>query len=332
MKWGRVMSDMYLTKVERKTIFTQGLIYVLFTFIISDLTVVGPHWFIVFPWLFILGILGVNKFYHPVLTVVLSTITTAMASLFKYNLSVETLTSTLIATSVVSCGIIVGLCIKDFVLDQRLVKHLSTKKKITNIVVMVVLTISTVVAYSCRYGNIISYAKSRSDVNKYLDKAGIEDYTVEKYQYISGSFNEYVYKLNVLDGKITLKTGKDITITNFDEWKEHMNQKLKIDSNVFKEDFKASLSYEFSNVTVVPDGIIATITVSNLDVNDEQEIQGFIQALQEVLSYKDKLGIGVKRCILGVNKGVETLNSSEFKNINSDYIKRIIMVEEQEIN
>ncbi len=165
-----------------------------------------------------------------------------------------------------------------------------------------------------------------------MDKAGIEDYTVEKYQYISGSFNEYVYKLNVLDGKITLKTGKDITITNFDEWKEHMNQKLKIDSNVFKEEFKANLSYEFSNVTVVPDGIIATITVSNLDVNDEQEIQSFIQALQEVLSYKDRLGIGVKRCILGVNKGVETLNSSEFKNINSDYIKRIIMVEEQEIN
>ena len=332
MKWGRVMSDMYLTKVERKTIFTLGLIYVLFTFFISDLTVVGPHLFIVFPWLFILGILGVNKFYHPVLTVVLSTITTFMASLFKYNLTIETLTSTLMAASVVSCGIIVGLCIKDFVLDHRLVKHLSTRKKIVDIVIMVVLTISTLVAYSCRYGNVISYIKSKSEVKSYLNEAGITEYTVEKYQYITGSFNEYLYRLKVLDGTVTIKAGKDIIALNFAEWKEYMNGTLRSNVNISKENFKANLSYEFSDATLVPDGMIATITINNLNVNDNLKIQSLVDSIQDVLNYKDKLGKSVVKCILAINSGVATLSDDEFKNINSDYIKQIIMVEELENN
>lgn len=332
MKWGRVMSDMYLTKVERKTIFTQGLIYVLFTFIVSDLTVVGPHLFIVFPWLFILGILGVNKFYHPVLTVVLSTITTFMASLFKYNLGVETLTSTLMSASVVSCGIIVGLCIKEFVLDHRLVKHLSTQKKITNIVIIVVLTISTLIAYSCRYGNVISYIKSRACIKSYLNETGITEYTVEKYQYITGSFNEYVYKLNLLNGTVTIKTKNDITITNFGEWKAYMNGTLNKDINVSKENFKVNLNYEFSSVELIPDDIIATININKLDVSDELKIQDSVNDIQAVLNYKDKLGKSVIRCILVINNSVTTLSKDEFVNINSDYIKQIITVEELENN
>ena len=39
------MSEIYLTKIERKTIFTRALIFVLVMCIISDLTVTGPFWF-----------------------------------------------------------------------------------------------------------------------------------------------------------------------------------------------------------------------------------------------------------------------------------------------
>mgnify|MGYP003294891960 CR=1 FL=1 len=37
------MSEVYLTKIERKTIFTKSLIFVLIMFIISDLTHTTPQ-------------------------------------------------------------------------------------------------------------------------------------------------------------------------------------------------------------------------------------------------------------------------------------------------
>ena len=55
------MSQIYLTKIERKTIFTKSLIFVLIMFIISDLTVTGPFYFNFIPWLYVLGLLGSVK-------------------------------------------------------------------------------------------------------------------------------------------------------------------------------------------------------------------------------------------------------------------------------
>ena len=62
------------------------------------------------------------------------------------------------------------------------------------------------------------------------------------------------------------------------------------------------------------------------------KIQSLVDSIQDVLNYKDKLGKSVVKCILAINSGVATLSDDEFKNINSDYIKQIIMVEELENN
>ena len=60
-KRGKNMSEIYLTKIERKTIFTKALIFVLVTCVISNLTVTGPFYFNFIPWMYIIGVLGSVK-------------------------------------------------------------------------------------------------------------------------------------------------------------------------------------------------------------------------------------------------------------------------------
>ncbi len=325
------MSDMYLTKVERKTIFTQGLIYVLFVFIISDLTVVGPHIFVIFPWLYILGIIGVNKFYHPVLTATLSCITTFMANLFKYNLEIGALTSTLTSTAVVICGIITGVCIKDFVLEYRLVKYMSWKKKMLNIAIIVVLTIVTLVSYSYQYGNIVNYIKSKRSVEEFV-KEFSTDYNIEKYQYVSGTFGEYVYKVNILGEEVTLNVNDKVKIVNVSDWKTFLNNRINSKSDYLKSYIDCSLNYEFTDGVLKPNSIIATINLLTLEGKDNLEIKNVVNNIQSVLAYTDEFELNIDKCVLIIKENVQTLHREEFNLINVEYLLNNLKVENLEKN
>lgn len=325
------MSDMYLTKVERKTIFTQGLIYVLFTFIISDLTVVGPHVFVVFPWLYLLGILGVNKFYHPVLTVTLSCITTFMANLFRYNLEIQTLTSTAISTLVVVCGIVTGLCIKDFVLEHRLVKYMSWKKKVLNIFLITAITLITLVAYAYQYGNIVSYINAKNEIKTFMKDFEM-DYTIQDYQYVPRTFNEYGYKLKVGEQEITLKVKNNVSILNFTEWASYLNYNLNSNISQTMDNVISNLNYEFKDNELKPCYIIATITISDIEDKNSEYIKEVVSNIQDTLNYVDGFGIGVKKCVLVLGKSVQTLDESEFKNITVSYLLQSLNVENLEEN
>lgn len=325
------MSDMYLTKTERKTILIQGLIYVSFTFIISDLTVVGPHIFVMFPWLYILGILGINKFYHPVLTVAISCITTFMANLFKYNLGLQALSSTLISTAVVACGIITGLCIKEFVLEHRLVKYLSWKKKIFNISCIVVLTFLSLGIYAYQYGNVFSFVKSRSAVKSFVEELG-QDYAVQKYQYVSGTFDEYVYKLNVLEEDITLQVKNDVSIANFTNWQDFLSNRLNTNFTSFNSSNNCVLNYEFEKNSLKPTSITAVITVEELNKKNTSEFEDTVKDIQNTLKYKDEFGLGIEECILVMGESMRTLNKSEFDLIDVNYLMQNSKVENLEDN
>lgn len=332
MKRGRIMSDMYLTKVERKTIFTQGLIYVLFTFIISDLTVVGPHVFVVFPWLYVLGVLGVNKFYHPVLTVTLSCITTFMANLFRYNLEIQTLTSTAISTLVVVCGIVTGLCIKDFVLEHRLVKYMSWKKKALNIFLITAITLVTLVAYAYQYGDIVSYIKAKNQIKAFMKDFESIDYAIQDYEYVPRTFDEYVYKLKVEEQDVTLKVKDDVSVVNFTEWVSYLNYKLNSNITQNMDNVISNLNYEFKDNELKPSVIIATITVPSLDGKNNEFVEKVVSNIQNTLKYVDSFGIRVKKCVLVLEKSVQTLDESEFKNITVDYLLQSLTIENLEEN
>lgn len=329
------MSDMYLTKVERKSIFTHGLIYVLCTFVISDLTVVGPHIFVLVPWIYILGILGVNKFYHPVLTLVLSCITTFMASLFKYSLGFETLMSTVISTSIVGMGIITGLCIKDFVLEHRLVKYMSIQKKILNISLIVILTVLSVVGYSYHYGNVMGYAKAKQNVDNFVKDID-ENYEVLKYQYVLGTFDEYVYKVKVLGTEVTLNVNSDTQVANFNEWKNYLDGKLESltgsSALVLQSGLELEFGYEFKENSLLPSYITVFIHIAEEEIANKVDAESVAWRAHQVLGFVDEFGLEIEKCVLVTDGTIETLKKENFSNITAEYLMLLIDTENLELN
>lgn len=327
------MSDMYLTKVERRSIFTHGLIYVLFTFVISDLTVVGPHLLVLVPWIYILGILGVNKFYHPVLTLTLSCITTFMASLFKYSLGAETLMSTVISTAIVGMGIVTGLCIKDFVLEHRLVKYMSIQKRILNIFLIAFLTVFSIGAYSYQYGNVIGYATAKQKVKNYV-KAVDNDYEILKYQYTLGTFDEYVYKVRVLGNEVTLNVKEDMQVVNFNEWKSYLDNRLSVsmlqDAKVIQSGLKLEASYEFKTDTLNPEYIAVVIHIDEEEIASKVDAESVAWRVHQVLSFVDEFGLGIEKCVLVTGENIQTVKKDDFYTITADYLMQIREIENLE--
>lgn len=327
------MSDMYLTKVERRSIFTHGLIYVLFTFVISDLTVVGPHLLVLVPWIYILGILGVNKFYHPVLTLTLSCVTTFMASLFKYNLGVETLMSTVISTAIVGMGIVTGLCIKDLVLEHRLVKYMSIQKKLLNISLIVVLTVFSIGVYSYQYGNVIGYVKSKQKAENYV-KTIDTNYEILKYQYTLGTFDEYVYKVRVLEKEVTLNVKEDMQVINFNEWKSYLDNRLGTamlqDTKVIQSGLRLEASYEFKGDTLSPDFVTVLIHINEEEIASKVDAENVAWNIHQVLSFVDEFGLEIGKCVLVTGENIQTVKKEDFYTITADYLMQVKEIENLE--
>ena len=124
------MSEIYLTKIERKTIFTKSLIFVLIMFVISDLTVTGPFWFNFIPWLYILGTIGSLKKIDSVLMCIIGAFTVFIASLIMGGgLTLDAILSTVIALINLVFGIFTGKLLYEFVLEHRLVKYIKRSRK-----------------------------------------------------------------------------------------------------------------------------------------------------------------------------------------------------------
>lgn len=315
------MSDIYLTKVERKTIFTQGLIYVLFTFVISDLTVTGPESFNYIPWLFFMGILGVNKFYHPVMTVIITTVTAFLSSLFKFNgLKLDTLYITLIAGFTTLFGIVVGLCIKEFVLEHRLVKHIKIQKKILYIVTIVVLTVFSFGIYALRFGNIVSYLFSRNKIQNYVkDTFNTSEFNITDYEYIAWSIDDYVYKIDTEGKKLELNVDKEVKLLNYHEIQQELNKELTENINLYvkNSNIQVEAKYEFNGITVVPSGLYLTVRTSAL--NDD-EMSNLVENLEYLVQFKDVNSALITRVILNIDGVVQVIDKDDFNKITVQYL------------
>lgn len=322
------MSEIYLTKVERKTIFTQGLIYVLITFVISDLTVVGSPLFSMIPWIFFLGILGVNKFSRPIMTISIITITIFMAGIFRYGaVDGDTLISTIIALAISASGTIVGLCIREFVLEHRLVKQISLKKKMIYIVTICILTVSSVICYSLKYGNIVGFSIAKEKLANYMSNSlNCKTYTVDKYQYICGTFSSYAYRVKALNENIELTVADDVKIMNLTNIRENLSNRLNEEYDL-NAGYNITYSYEFENSDILPSGITLIISAGDVDKNNEMEIKNLTYWVNRSVTVRGINNSRVNKCIININDGVSTILKEDFDKITEEYIKKCIEVE-----
>ncbi len=267
------MADIYLTKIERKTIFTRSLIYVLVLFLIADLTVTGPFYFNFIPWLFLFSCFISLRDVDKTLTGIIGTFTVLIASLVTYGLTVETLLVTANAVIQLVLGMLTSKGIYQFVLEHRLVKYLRPRIKVILIIVLMVFFVVAMATLSFIEGDVFSYLKSKNNLYKYIEKTYNTEYTVKDTIFNRQYIGRYAYVVEIENETIQLLpsligTFKDI---NQQERLEALNteirnsskkeiQKIIEDINIESE-VTVEFEYKYAKVGVKPDVLLLEVSL-----------------------------------------------------------------------
>lgn len=321
------MADIYLTKIERKTIFTRALIYVLILFVVADLTVTGPFFVNFVPLLYVLSILISIRGVDKVLTGIIGTFTVFMASTITNGFNLTTLLYTLNAIVQLGMGMLSAYIIHKFVLDHRLVEYIKPKKKIILSIFLVLFTLLSLVISSAVHGDIITYLKSKSNLKEYVSKVYDVEYEIKqviynrklpgKYSYVVDVSGEQVYFVPVLDiafkdvnqnERLELKN-KDIN----DNLSKNIGTILQEVEILTKEDI--ILKYSYTSYGVVPDSLSANINMNSVeDEKTYEQIANVIKKMFEMYPNITEFNIELN------NKNLHILKK-DISLVNSLYIK-----------
>ena len=328
------MKEVYLTKIERKTIFTKSLIYVLVMFVISDLTQTGPFYINFIPWLFILGIFASIKGIDKILTCIIGGFTVFVSCIIVENgMNMVVVWHTLSAVLQLVFGIIAGKIFYEFILEHRLVKYIRTSKKTLYISLIVVLTVISIGICSILYGDIYSYIVSRKNLDKYISNTYmVEEYSIKEVKYNKKAIGNYVYKVEISKTELYLYP---VTKTEFNEINKKdriskLEDKLKQEySYVLEEVMKDSLvdflevdkenisfRLDYSKVLLNPDKAIMTF-----DVNTENVDEAIIEIVYIINNVQDmNVTTKITDVILNINNKAMNIKLEEDVIVTKEYI------------
>lgn len=292
------MADIYLTKLERKTIFTRSLIYVLILFVVADLTVVGPFFVNFIPLLYIVSILTSLKGVDKVLTGIIGGFTVFITSLITKGFNSTTWLYTLNATVQLGLGMLSSHIIYQFVLNHRLVRRLDNKKKATYVLFLVLFTILSFVITSAIHGDLFTYCKSKENLDKYISNVYNLEYDIKQVKHNRNIPGEYAYVVNI-DGEevcFVPVLGNAFKDANQEERlklkNKNINDNIKGEVlNTLKEmralnEGVFDLRYEYTKFGINPDKLVLNITV-----NTEENIvyAELVYAIKKLVKFETKI-------------------------------------------
>ena len=332
------MSDIYLTKIERKTIFTKSLIFVLLLFIIADLTVIGPFYFNFIPWIFLIGIIGEVRAIDKILMGIISTFTVFVSTVIKDGgLTINTLLNVSATVALLGFGIIVGRLIIQFVLSHRLVKFVSKTKKVIYTLLIVVITILSFGIVSVKDTSVFEYITSRSSLNKYIK----ETYKITEYEVQEVIFNQslkYKYAYNVkIDGQVVTfvqTIGNRFNDANMNERlialneKENklLNEKIKsidITKYTMLDGISVKIQMEYSKFQIKPDIKVMYISLNGITKVKDDVYNELADYIKEVTSLYD-----VNKVVVTLNNNSVEITKDKISKVNLSYLKGAFKVEE----
>lgn len=333
------MSEVYLTKIKRRTIFTKSLIFVLIMFIISDLTVTGPFWFNFIPWLYILGTIGSMRKIDGVLMSIIGTFTVFVASTISWGgVYFPVIIDTVVALLSLVLGVITGKILFEFVLEHRLVKYIKHSKKVIYISAAVGMFLLSYAVVALNSGNIIAYLKSKSNLKKYIENTyNINEYDIVKTKYngqVPGKYT-YMVKINGQEVKFvpfTEDTFKDANReTRFIHAQHDLEAEVggKIDKIVNKYSNLKGASVNFKivyNDFSINSNVVALYFKCNTDEYDEDLDKLYDQVtkcVQELYNIKE-----AQRIIITIDNKTMQLSNENIHKLDKEYIKGGFQIEE----
>lgn len=334
------MSEIYLTKIERKTIFTKSLIFVLIMFIISDLTVTGPFWFNFIPWMFLLGLLGSIKKIDGVLMSIIGTFTVFISSLIvEQSVNLICVINTVVSLMLLILGIVSGKLIFEFILEHRLVKYLRPSKKVIYIISMVIMLIISFVVVGLKDGNIITYLKSKNNLDNHIKTTyDITEYSISKTIYNAKLPGKYAYVVKVQNEEIYFVPATETIFNdvNKEERLQNINYNLEADmgikvAKIFNEqDYtllnNANITFlkEYTKMDVVPNQLVLYIDCTVEEKEQEELYKELEKFIQEVLTFDEK----VDKVSISINNTSLELTEEKLENLTYAQIQGGFEVEE----
>ncbi|MDD2495739.1 MAG: hypothetical protein PHE29_11180 [Tissierellia bacterium] len=321
------MSDIYLTKKERKTIYTEAFVYICFVLFACYLTVFGNTFVRMIPMLYILGIIGRILFKRPIETTIFGFITILVFGFLLESKITWVLVSLAIYSSMmIIFGNITGYILKLLYENYMQRKFIKYYKKIGYIMGLVFALIVPLMLNNLVNSNPISYFSIKSNLKKHInEKYNAKEYNITNVNYIP-SYEGGIYKFNMKIENIDIifKSNNEnmgFIDENLEERKLIMNNNINLESERLLQDnnikdVKIISRYDYSKLLLLPDQIKILLESENENIDEIIKVIDIIKKWNK----NDK----VERIdILIGDKGV-SINKRELeeKVIDVDYIKK----------
>ena len=331
------MSEIYLTKIERKTIFTKSLIFVLVMFIISDMTVTGPFYFNFIPWLYIVGIVGSIKKIDSILMSVIGTFTVFISSIIiNGSFTLSCVINPLISLGLLILGIISGKLIYEFILEHRLVKYLKPSKKTIYITLILLMLVVSFVTVALHKGDIVTYIISKNNLESYiLDTYNTDEIKIMDTKYSKDVPGKYIYTVKIKEQEVYFVPVTKVTFkdANYLQRLEILNGKLAnemkdITQNVVQKypllkDINITYKQEYTKLDVVPSITAMYLSKTYKDINLDKLYEELSLFINEIIKIKE-----IDKVVININNNVLQLSKTDLEKLTGQYIKDGFEVEQ----
>ena len=233
-------------------------------------------------------------------------------------------------------GLITGKIIFEFVLEHRLVKYIKPSRKTIYIISIILMTIISFVIVGLNNGNIVTYLKSRANLEKYITNT----YDIQEIDILSTKYNrkvigDYVYTVR-LDGQdvyfVPIANGifKD---ANMSERLELLNKNLDDETNGKVLEIKSNyplltnatvkFSLGYTKLGVLPDETSLHIECEQEQENIDEAYEQIAQCIKELQNLKQ-----TQKVVIEINNLVLQVSEDNIQKITKEYIKCGYEVEE----
>lgn len=261
------MSDIYLTKVEKKELFIRSLVYTVSIFVIAYFSVAGPFLFTLVPWTFLIGIYGRLRYKDAIVTLLVSIITVIYANITSYGFNTYSVINIIISMIGALTGNIIGKMLFKLRRSYKLELFIKVNEKNTYKIVSIICTILIVLVYAYFNGDFVSYAVSRVNLHNSIVKELGEntDYKITGIKHVVGANFRYEYEVNAKGAHIKSVEDKGkVWYINASNVSQNMSNSLK--SKILDSINQDKFSFKY-NIDVDADSTINAIMPNEVYIN-----------------------------------------------------------------
>ena len=291
---------MFIPKKEKVIITIEAIIYVLLVVLASYFTINGNIFLRMVPMIYLLGIFGIILFDKPIVTVILSGISTfVFGYLTESEINSTIFAFTIYSTLMIILGSVTGQVLNTLYENYKLRKFIKYYHKIIYIFVLIACILVPLFLNNMVNGNMISYSIAKKEISKYInDNYVFSEYYIEDIRYNKGMY-EFMASIDGIDVKLNYSFLEKVLDGNMKNRIEKLNKSLNAEMNILlKENRLTELDvkciYGYSKIATMPD--VIRMNVVNVKKTQLDKVIVFLETITKWNKYDivDRIDIAIE--------------------------------------